>query len=84
MADEILPQGQWRSLIEEYPQNLGVARERLDLDKTVFRVFQHGRDLIGSHSWKPLEELINGSARFKVFEQRPHGYSRAFKNPRPA
>lgn len=42
---------------------------------------ENGNDLIRGHSGKPFQKLVNSGARFKIFEECPHGDAGAPKNP---
>ena len=42
---------------------------------------ENGNDLSQGHSGKPFQKLINGGARFKIFEECPNGHSGSPENP---
>lgn len=44
-------------------------------------MFKHSSCLLGRHARKPLDEIRQLSAIFKVLEQRCHGHARAAKHP---
>jgi crossover junction endodeoxyribonuclease RuvC len=44
-------------------------------------VTQNELDLLARDSWEPLQKVINPGTAFEIFEQGPHRYARAFKQP---
>jgi hypothetical protein len=48
----------------------------------VFRMSQHGKNLIAPDTREPLQEVVHRGARFEVFEQGAHGAPRSLEDPR--
>src|SRR5216684_6357097 len=74
--------GHWSSLIEEDSHFDGRSVLGLDFNEAVLGMREHSSDLLSRDAGKPLHELINGGARFQVFEECPYGYASSPKNPR--
>lgn len=56
----------------------------LDFSQALLGVFENCYDLPWSHAGKRLQKLIDGGARFQIFEKRSHGYAGSAKNPSAA
>jgi hypothetical protein len=49
--------------------------------ETLLCVFQNGFNLLPLHTWKPLQEVLDGCASLEILKQRLDGHPRAPKDP---
>ena len=61
---------------------MGVELTILNVDKTLFGVFQHSHELFSRDAREPIQELVDRCARFQILKQRAHRYSAVLEDPR--
>jgi len=84
MAGQMVSEWYWSSLIEKDSHVGGRTLLMLHFSETVLGMLENRDDLLWSYARKPLQKLIDGCARFQVFEKRSHRHAGSAKNPGPA
>ena len=82
VSGQRVPQRDGRALVEQDRHRLGRRPAQPSGGRqTVFSVGEDGQDLIARDAGEPLQEVVDGGARFQVLEQGAHGDARLFEDP---
>ena len=84
MAGERMPQGSWRSLVEQNPHDFDDAVVASSHGQALLGVLENGLDLFTCDAGEPLQKIIHPCAILQVGKEGLHGNSRTGKNPGPA